>query len=226
MKNNYKSRTLVQLGCGPLAKKTRWIDCDGSVNAWINCLPSGIPWIIRRMVSLSGRNVYNFPDHVKYVNLHRKLPFPDISIDAIYASHVWEHLYYNDALLALKECYRVCKPGGYVRIAVPDLYDCCKSYLDSDNEDRAVKLHERLLYRDCSRPRGLIGRSSVFFMDFHTHKFMYDSLALMNLFKKSGFVDVRECGLHDSKIEEIRDVESETRVGRGLGIAVEGMRGF
>ncbi len=42
------------------------------------------------------------------------------SLDAILAEHVWEHLTQNEAVVAAKNCYKFLKPGGYLRVAVPD----------------------------------------------------------------------------------------------------------
>jgi predicted SAM-dependent methyltransferase len=44
---------------------------------------------------------------------------PD-SIDAILAEHVWEHLDPDAGALAARTCFRYLRPGGYLRIAVPD----------------------------------------------------------------------------------------------------------
>ena len=52
------------------------------------------------------------------------------SCSDVYASHVLEHLGYNDELPhALKEIYRVMKPGGRLRVSVPDLDVLCKFWL-------------------------------------------------------------------------------------------------
>jgi predicted SAM-dependent methyltransferase len=49
----------------------------------------------------------------------------------IYASHVLEHLGYDGELQrALKECHRVLKPGGRLRVAVPDLEILARLLLD------------------------------------------------------------------------------------------------
>jgi predicted SAM-dependent methyltransferase len=42
------------------------------------------------------------------------------SVDAILAEHVWEHLTAEQGRLAAETCYRYLKPGGYLRLAVPD----------------------------------------------------------------------------------------------------------
>jgi predicted SAM-dependent methyltransferase len=46
---------------------------------------------------------------------------PD-SIDAMLAEHVWEHLTLGEGKTAAATCYRYLKPGGYLRVAVPDGY--------------------------------------------------------------------------------------------------------
>ena len=44
---------------------------------------------------------------------------PD-AVDAMLAEHVWEHLSDEDGLTAAKMCFKYLKPGGYLRVAVPD----------------------------------------------------------------------------------------------------------
>jgi len=43
------------------------------------------------------------------------------SVDSVYANHILEHLFDYEVLTALREFYRVIKPGGLVCIGVPDL---------------------------------------------------------------------------------------------------------
>lgn len=44
------------------------------------------------------------------------------SIDRVLCEHVLEHLSEQECVLALTEAYRYLKPGGLMRIAVPDAY--------------------------------------------------------------------------------------------------------
>jgi len=57
--------------------------------------------------------------------------FADGSVDEIYASHVVEHLGYQSHLpRALREFWRVLKPGGAANISVPDFEVLCRQFLD------------------------------------------------------------------------------------------------
>jgi predicted O-linked N-acetylglucosamine transferase (SPINDLY family)/predicted SAM-dependent methyltransferase len=65
--------------------------------------------------------------------------FRDGTVEEIYASHVLEHLGYQSELpRALKEFCRVLRPGGSVRISVPDFESLCRLFLRDDMtlEDR------------------------------------------------------------------------------------------
>jgi predicted SAM-dependent methyltransferase len=53
---------------------------------------------------------------------------PD-SLDAILAEHVWEHLTPEEAITAATCCFRFLKPGGYLRVAVPDGYHPDPNYI-------------------------------------------------------------------------------------------------
>lgn len=62
-------------------------------------------------------------------NLTCGIPLPNTFVDAVYHSNLIEHFTPNDALAFLKECVRVLKPGGILRIAAPDLEGAVRSYL-------------------------------------------------------------------------------------------------
>jgi SAM-dependent methyltransferase len=57
----------------------------------------------------------------------RKLPYADGTVDVVYSSHLLEHFDYNDEVPAvLAEWVRVLRPGGLLRISVPDVDKFCK----------------------------------------------------------------------------------------------------
>ena len=49
------------------------------------------------------------------------LPFDDCSLDAVYTSHVIEHLTKESGIRLFREIYRCLKPNGYCRIVTPDM---------------------------------------------------------------------------------------------------------
>ncbi|HRG59143.1 MAG TPA: methyltransferase domain-containing protein [Bacteroidia bacterium] len=62
-------------------------------------------------------------------NLLSGVPFQDNSFDLVYHSHVLEHFSKSDGEKLIDECFRVLKPGGTLRIAIPDLEQIAKNYL-------------------------------------------------------------------------------------------------
>ena len=66
---------------------------------------------------------------VKSVNLLKGFPFDNDSFDVVYSSHVLEHFTKEQAKTLLAEARRVLKPGGVLRIVVPDLENVCAEYL-------------------------------------------------------------------------------------------------
>lgn len=50
-----------------------------------------------------------------------RLPYPNDSVDEVYASHVLEHVPHRQCGPTLKEWFRVLKPGGTLKVAVPTL---------------------------------------------------------------------------------------------------------
>lgn len=53
-------------------------------------------------------------------NKSDSLPLEDNSIDFIFSEHFFEHLFFDEAAALFKECYRVLKPNGVIRVVVPD----------------------------------------------------------------------------------------------------------
>lgn len=68
-------------------------------------------------------------DSVERFDVRKRLPFGDASVDFVYHSHLLEHLPLDDAHAFLLECHRILKPGGAIRVAVPDLEGICRRYL-------------------------------------------------------------------------------------------------
>ena len=56
-----------------------------------------------------------------YVDITKELPFGDNSIDCIFCEEAIEHIKLDNAIFLLKECHRILKQGGFMRITTPNL---------------------------------------------------------------------------------------------------------
>ncbi len=88
--------------------------------------------------------------------------FRPCSIEAIVAEHVWEHLSEEEALRAARMCFRYMRPGGRLRVAVPDGF------------------HPKSEYIDAVKPGGSGPGAD-------DHKVLYKWLTLRRLFEAAGF---------------------------------------
>jgi len=62
-------------------------------------------------------------------DLRNGLQFANDSFDLVYHSHVLEHFPKKLAGLILRECLRVLRPEGVIRVVVPDLEEMAREYL-------------------------------------------------------------------------------------------------
>ena len=91
------------------------------------------------------------------------------TVDTILAEHVWEHLTTEQAKEAVRNCYAFLRPGGRLRIAVPD------------------GLHPDPEYIDAVKPMGSAQGSD-------THMVLYTYSSLERLLESVGFTThVLEC---------------------------------
>lgn len=73
--------------------------------------------------------------HVDIVGPVEQLPMGDQSVSLIYASHVLEHFDRHAYKEVLEEWFRVLKPGGILRISVPDFAACAAAYYENGLAD-------------------------------------------------------------------------------------------
>ena len=101
--------------------------------------------------------------------------FDDNSVDLIYASHVIEYFDRDEVNYILQEWYRVLKPGGKIRVAVPDFMKLIWVYQDT---------------KDLNRILGpLFGKMPMSDQTIY-HKTVYDFNSLKELLKSLGFNNI------------------------------------
>lgn len=155
-------------------------------------------------------------------DLSTGIPFAGDSVDIVYHSHVLEHLDRPVARAFLQEAHRVLKPGGIIRVVVPDFESACRSYLqDIDrctSEPRAAASHENyvaaVLEQSVRREAaGAAGGSGVGRLveqvvlgdarrRGETHQWMYDRISLPYILAELGFHEVTVESFASSRIPD------------------------
>jgi predicted SAM-dependent methyltransferase len=216
-----------------------WINVDGSWNAWL----AKRTWLRNALITVGlarkGAENVAWAKDVYIHDIRKPLPWADGTFTAVYTSHTLEHLFFDVGMQMMRESHRVLRPGGVLRVVVPDVEDIINAYVarrrhphgphgetrrPGESYIRAHELNERLWFRPRNAPRGnLLRRYYESVTDFHYHKWMWDAESLIAEMQNVGFKNVRRCGPFESAIENIRGIEREDRVEPG-GLAVEGTR--
>lgn len=160
---------------------------------------------LRGLVAATGRlrgssnTPLAWPAQTVVHDVTRGIPQATGAVDAIYSSHMLEHLRRDEARLVLDECLRVLKPGGTLRLVVPDLEVLVRAYLADDrtvlppDEPTAADALLQGLQLSLQPTGGRFVRLAqrVLRSDVGGHRWMYDGPSLINLVQEVGFVDVR-----------------------------------
>jgi predicted SAM-dependent methyltransferase len=224
----------LNLGCG-LQTPEGWINVDGSWNARL----AKRPFLRRLLTSMHfiAKDKSDIPWSSKIFihDIRKPLPFPDGSASTIYASHVLEHLYFEEAQRLIREAYRVLGSSGILRVVVPDLNAIVQEYLGERTFGElspefgslrpADRVNYRLLMHWPNRPAGnLLYRIYNAWQDFHSHKWMYDSDSLIALVQAAGFSEAHRRDCCQSRINDIDRVEEKSRILNGGGVCVEAVK--
>ncbi len=73
---------------------------------------------------------YKVGEGVQEFNLLKGIPYPKEYFDVVYHSHILEHFTKRKGEFFMSECERVLKKGGVLRVAVPDLEQIVRQYLE------------------------------------------------------------------------------------------------
>ena len=126
----------------------------------------------------------------------RPFPFPDMRVDAIFLEHVLEHFTLEQGLALVQEAHRLLKPGGVLRVGVPDAETYLRAYVDSDgflNRMRPLA------------PTRLLAVQELFYWPGHATMYDFETLGL--LIAAAGFEAVERGRFGDSRIDRCPDSE-------------------
>lgn len=199
----------LNLGCG-LSIAPGWINIDNSPNARLARYP-WVRWTLWKLGILSDLHyAVNWSASIQTYDLKKKLPYEDSSVDYVYTSHFLEHLAFDDSQRLMSEVFRILKPGGIVRVIVPDLALGARQYVAAieAKPDDANAANEFIGWLQLNRP-GLRD----------PHLWMYDAASLSAMLNQIGFSDVvvceyrkgrvPDCELLDRRPEDSLHIEAE-----------------
>jgi SAM-dependent methyltransferase len=119
-----------------------------------------------------------------WLDVRRGLPFAASSVDSIYSAHMIEHLYPDELERLLRDCVRVLRLAGGMRIIVPSLSNAILAFQQNRRD---------WFYNDFPRHfDSLGGRFSNFVFCDGQHRTAFDLGYLDEVLRRAGFREVVE----------------------------------
>jgi predicted SAM-dependent methyltransferase len=203
----------INIGCGQTPTKG-WMNFDNSLSLLLSKIPL-LPDVLLK-INFLERSQYQFiqfaRDHfIEYGDVTKGLPVKEGSCEVLYSSHMLEHLDRYEADLFLKEVFRILRPNGIIRIAVPDIEKKVDQYIESGNSDDFIES----TYMCVPRPRTLSQRIRLLLVGTRHHQWMYSGKSLSKLLQNHGFVDINvmpagQTNISDSESLDLKERESES----------------
>lgn len=130
------------------------------------------------------------------IDLSGDLPYEDESVDFIYAEHFIEHMTRADGLALLKECNRILKPTGILRLSTPNLAYLVEVYLTKDVQ----------AWGDLWQPGNACNLLNEAFR-LWGHQYLYDWDAISDALKSAGLPGIRRARWRESAVADLRNLE-------------------
>lgn len=142
-----------------------------------------------------------------YLDATKKFPFEDGVFDYIYSEHMIEHISREEGLFMLRECYRVLKPNGRIRIATPDIEKIVNIY-SKRSEKYGSEYSEWITTNfipNSKEVNPLIVLNTMFRNWYHS--FLYDAELLQKTFSDTGFSNIKRFTTGKSADENFKGIE-------------------
>jgi predicted SAM-dependent methyltransferase len=170
-----------------------WVNTDITPHIRISRIPMAA-WLVHKLGKMTDARYQQHREklfrNVTYLDISRRFPFGDATIECAYNSHVMEHLFPDVAEHCMREVSRVLQPGGIFRIAVPDLDAMIASY---DPDDPDVFLDE---FFEAKEARAK-----------NRHHWHYNETSLCAKLKSAGFSSARRCEYQEGDLPDLGIVE-------------------
>lgn len=173
-----------------------WVNTDITPHLFVARVP-GLPWLLRRLGVLGQERyaAYRAGKYraLRYLDVTRRFRFPDSSFECVYASHLLEHLEPDVAERMLREVHRVLRPGGIVRLAVPDLDAVVAHYDPADPESFLSGIYEAHSARRSGSSR---------------HRWQYNAGSLEALLRRVGFGQIERREYREGRCPDVETIET------------------
>jgi SAM-dependent methyltransferase len=130
---------------------------------------------------------------IVYMNASKRFPFRDGTFDYVVAEHIIEHLTFANAMRMLRECHRVLKDDGVLRVSTPDL----RLVLQLLDPPLTAALERYVSWSNQRYDGNCDSRSAVHVANRLQHdwghQFLYDTGALIAALEQCGFTEITEC---------------------------------
>ena len=170
---------------------SRPLELDPSKQHYIN-LGSG-PFVVEGLTNIDFFDT----EGIDYgADLRYPLKIQDQAVDGVFTEHAIEHLSYEEAGRLLADCHRILKPGGVVRIVVPDVSLFIRSYADDDKYWFAT--WEQLMFigsTDAERAKRRLTapiEAISFVTQEYGHRSSWDFAMLKGVLERIGFRNVKQ----------------------------------
>ncbi|MFN0159979.1 MAG: class I SAM-dependent methyltransferase [Burkholderiales bacterium] len=171
-----------------------WVNTDVTPHLRVARVP-GLAWLLHRAGRMTAER---YAEHragvfrrVRYLDATRPWPFADGAFEAIYSSHMLEHLPLRGARLCVAEARRCLRPGGVLRIAVPDLDAHIAEFRPEVAMSWAINLFEA-------------NESS----EKNMHHFMYNFASMSELLREAGFGAIERRGFGEGRCPDVRVLDN------------------
>ena len=139
-------------------------------------------------------------------DITRGIPFSDNSFRGIYSEHCLEHIPFESIDFVLSEIYRVLKPGGTLRIVIPDGELYLKLYSKAIDGDDSVSLPYSEEEKRLEIYSPIMSINRIFRL--YGHQYIYDFDIFRKLLLKNGFRKIIKEKFNSGRhVELLKDLE-------------------
>lgn len=147
-----------------------------------------------------------------YLDATAPLPFMNDTFAFVYTEHMIEHIGYRSACDFVRECHRVLRPGGVLRISTPDLAVLVRMFVQNDDPvaDEYVAYAVRTYVPHAGRNVKAFVLNNFFYN--WGHAFIFDRDTLATVLTQAGFRDFSWHSPQESPRPELRDLEKHGKL--------------